>query len=217
MANPQKKTGSDIIDNAIKGITSGEHQASQVESPRVTPAVPPAAPKAAEPKPAETSPAPAVASNMQVADSPKSNKKVQQNRVQLQGYLHNSWDVVAERGTELRDVLTPEYWLHVAVNLKPQDTVTVIAEDGTWYARLLVLSCDRLWAKVFKLEFHDLTSSYTDMPKTLEEEYEVVWTVANQYAVIKKSLRGQPPLKENFQSKIDAYQWLQGHLQTLNK
>lgn len=196
VTKPQTKT--DPIGDALHAVTHPAAQHTKTPTPAAEP-VKAAAPIAA----------PAL-------DAPKSNRKLSNNRIQLVGYLHNSWDVTVERGTTLADVMNPEFWVHTASQLKPHDNVQVLSEDGTWIARLLVISADRLWAKMYKLEYHDLTAAYGNMPKTQEEEYEVSWTVIGKYAVLKRSLPGQPPLKDGFQTKLDAYQWLDGHLKSLN-
>lgn len=143
-------------------------------------------------------------------------KNLSQNRISLAGYLHQTYDVTAERGTELIDIIEPDFWKHVAAKLRPYDTIHVLAEDGSWYARLLVVSADRLWAKVYKLEFHDLTSASKNRPQTQEEEYDVTWTAFGKFAVQKKGNEGLPPLKDGFQTKLEAFTWLDGHLKTLN-
>lgn len=152
----------------------------------------------------------------QAAEAKRVKKAISETRVALQGYLHNAWDITVERGTVLEDVLDTDYWKHIAVKLRPHDMLHVISEDGTWYARLLVISCDRLWARVFKIEHHDLTASYKDMPKTQEEEYEVTWTSIGKYALCKKGCQGLPALKDGFQTKLEAYTWLEGHLRSIN-
>ena len=136
-------------------------------------------------------------------------------RMVLAGYLHNNWDVTTERGTTVEDLLCPEYWAHVAANLRPHDQIHAISEDGSWYARLIVINADRLWAKLHVLEKHDLSASREDMPQAQEEAYEVVWLSAMaKYAVIRRADRAA--LKEGFQTKLEAFQWLDGYLKTLN-
>lgn len=163
----------------------------------IAPAVKPAA---------NTAPAPA---------APKLTKKLPNARIQVSGYLHNKWDVTADRGTLLEDVLNPDYWTHVASQFKPQDQIEVLCEDGSWYARLIVINADRLWAKCYKLEFHDLTTGFENMPSRMEEDYVVDWNAIGRYFIYKKSQRGEPPLKDGFETRLEAYQWLDGHLKSI--
>jgi hypothetical protein len=145
----------------------------------------------------------------------KSQKRLTESRITLTGYLRNSWDITVERGTILSDILDPEYWAHVASKLRPHDTLHVICEDGSWYARLFVINADRLWAKLHVLEQHDLTVSQHDMPQTQEEAHEVTWLSSiAKYVVIRRSDRAL--LKYGFQTKLEAFQWLDGHLKTIN-
>lgn len=159
---------------------------------------------------------PAKSVTAQMIPIPRPKKAISEARIQLQGNWHNAWDVTVERGTILEDVLDTDYWKHIAVKLRPHDTIEVLAEDGSWYARLLVINADRLWARVFKLEYHDLTNSHEGMPKTQEEEYDITWTSMGKYALIKKGGQGLPSLKDGFQTKLEALTWLDGHLRTLN-
>lgn len=141
---------------------------------------------------------------------------LQVSRFALQGSLHNKWDVTAEAGTTLEDVLETDYWKHVAAQIRPHDEITVIAEDGSWRAVLFVVGADRLWARVYKLEYHDLTAAYEGMPKTQEEEYNVLYSSIKKFYIFKKGNEGMPPLKDGFQTRLEAYQWLDGYLKTLN-
>lgn len=210
MSKAQKHTNA--LDNALEAITAGagspEQNTTLPAQPSATPQ--PVAEKVATVEAVATTPAPSVA-------PVRAKRQLAMPRLQLSGYLHNSWDVTVDRDTALTDVLQHDFWVHVANKFKPHDTITVISEDGAWYARLLVINADRLWAKMYLLESHDLTSSYKDMPLTQEEEYDTPWTSLGKYAIVKKNQHGLPPLKDGFQTKFEAFAWLDGHLKTINK
>lgn len=137
-------------------------------------------------------------------------------RVRLEGYLHNKFDYSVPRGTNHAELLRPDYWQHVANQFKQGDTITARAEDGSWRADLEVVSADRLWAKVYMLGFWDLTKSHENMPKTQEEEYDVLYSPMDKFFIIKKGQENLPALKTGFQTKLEAYQWLDGHLKAIN-
>lgn len=159
---------------------------------------------------------PRPANQATIVQAARTKKSINESRIQIAGYLHNQFDVTAEQDTTLEDVLEVDYWKHIAGKLKPLDQITVISEDGTWYARLLVISTDRLWARMYKLEYHDLTKSYENMPKTQEDEYDITWTTISKFGIRKKGNEGKGLLKDGFNTKLEAYQWLDGHLKTLN-
>ena len=59
-------------------------------------------------------------------------------------------------GMTLKEVLAPSYWMAVANNLRPDSEVRVIPEDHSWYAKLLVLSCDHISAHMAVIYYSDL-------------------------------------------------------------
>ena len=64
----------------------------------------------------------------------------------------------ADEGTQPGDLLSADYWSHAAAQMKPWDRIEVRANDGTWFAELLVLDVNRNWAKVAMLSLTKLTS-----------------------------------------------------------
>lgn len=149
------------------------------------------------------------------APKPGAIKHGSPNSISPVGYTRNSWEFIAARGVTLADVIIPEYWLHFAQQLRPNDKIEVICEDGTWYAQLLVINADRTWAKVHVLSHHDLTQARSDTPARAEDEYDVDWTPSGKWTITKKSQKGQPPLKDGFLSRLEAYQWLDGHIKSI--
>lgn len=183
-----------------------------------TPALKSAAPIAERtmPEPIQTQPYPIKATP--AAPAPYITKRaLPDGRMQPVGYKHNAWDATAEQGTIVLDVLQPNYWRHVAAQFKQFDSITIICEDGTWEAELRVLACDRLWAKVHPKGQWDYTASYSDMPRTQEEEFDVNWNITGNYRITRKGQPGMQPIKDGFQTKLAAYEWLDGYIKTLNK
>lgn len=148
--------------------------------------------------------------------APTRKRTLSITRMRTAGYLHNTWDVTVEHGTTVDDVKSPDFWRHVAAQFKLLDQITVVCEDGSWEASLRVLLCDALWAKVGVRSYHDWTKVNTDVPRRQEEDYDISWNVIGNFTITKKGLEGQPPVKDGFHTKLEAYQWLDGHLKTLN-
>jgi len=59
----------------------------------------------------------------------------------------------------MEDLLRPECWASVAKMLQPWSHIEVRAEDGSYYAELLVTGVDRAWAKVEVLNFRELSTA----------------------------------------------------------
>ncbi len=119
-------------------------------------------------------------------------------------------------GTQFEELLVPEYWAHVAQKLRPHTVIEVIPEDGAYWAELLVLSCDRLWAKVFLMRHYDLQSVDADPAAvaSLADGYAVLWKgPAKKHVVLRKS--DAAILQEGIQQKSDAQLWLTEHLKTV--
>lgn len=111
-------------------------------------------------------------------------------------------------GTTLEQILKPDYWMHVARDLKMFDHIEAIVEDGSAYYELLVVSVGRTEARVAVLNKVDLSS----VPQGLlsESEYSIGWGGPHAKHRIK---RGNEVIKDGFESRDLAEQWLKNHLQ----
>lgn len=69
----------------------------------------------------------------------------------------------ADEGTLPEDITQPDYWAHAASQIKPWDRIEVRANDGTWFAELLVLDVSRQWAKVHVLGVHRFSDFDTSL------------------------------------------------------
>lgn len=172
--------------------------AADQTAPAAKPATPPAAPAPAAKIPA-----------------PKPARKALQGRLAEAAYQRNEWRYTAEAGTTINEILDPQYWAHVAANFKPHDIIEVIPEDGSWYARLIVLTNARLWAKVFLLQKADLEKALADTPATDDETHEVKWMGAiEKHAVIRKADKAL--IKGGFTTKLEAHTWLDSYLKSIS-
>lgn len=149
---------------------------------------------------------------VEVQKRPKRRLGIPRFRLGISGYLHNNFDVTPEHGTVLEDMKDPYYWSNVANQLRQGDSIRVLCEDMSFGADLCVLASDKTWAKVFVEGFYDYGSVAGSTPSRLMDGYEVRWTQLGQWAVLRKNTAGDPPLKENFQTEVDAYMWLTEYL-----
>ncbi len=65
------------------------------------------------------------------------------------------------------------------------DRVEVMPEDGSYYAELIVLSCDKLWAKMAVVQYVQLAEAET----ATDDGYEVKWRGAKKHSVIRTLIR----------------------------
>lgn len=122
---------------------------------------------------------------------------------------------IVPRGTTKETIEDPTFWAHVSAKIRPWSHIEVQAEDGTFYAELLVLACDRTWARVKLLCFHNLTSS--DISQTqaaqINKDYEIKHRGSKRWSVVRRS--DNALLQEGLLSEEDASKWLAVHLNTL--
>lgn len=148
----------------------------------------------------------AIAGMAQANKEARTNKRLAPHRFQVNGstQVYNLFDVVPEVGTRLEEMLVPDYWEHVAQKLRPWDHIEVRADDGSFYAHLIVQRAERLLADVRPIQYCDLAvgaPSDGDVPTG----YAVDWggPIAKW-----RVLMGQSVLKDGHQTKGAAIQWI---------
>lgn len=129
------------------------------------------------------------------------------NRLHFAEHRRNIFDVVPEHGTPFEELLKDGYWAHVSAKMKPGDHIEVRAEDGSYYAELIVQDAGRLYAKVAQLTFVKLDSVQVTEGGLTSEGYEVAWKGPQLKWCV---LRGKDRLKEGM-DKGSAIQWMQNH------
>lgn len=77
-------------------------------------------------------------------------------RMKAADYERKVYVVTPENGHPFEALLAPEYWSHVAAKLRPYDMIEARAEDGSWFAWLLVQDAGPLHATVFPLQKWDI-------------------------------------------------------------
>lgn len=128
-------------------------------------------------------------------------QKINTARFALAEHARSIWQVTAEPGMTPESFLEPGVWANVAQQMKPFDTVTVLADDASWWAEYLVWDTDRLWAKVQLLRKVARTGASEDTPQR-RDEYHVVYRGTRKYSVLRKS--DNAVIKDGFSTKEDA-------------
>lgn len=137
--------------------------------------------------------------------------QLQPIRLKFAEHERNQWFVVPEHGTPFEALLDPAYWAHVSAKFKPCDEITVNAEDGSYYARLLVQDAGRLYAKVAELQYTELNAVDVMQGGPGLQGHEIKW----RGPILKWCvLRGKDVLKDGL-TKEAALSWLAQYGKTL--
>jgi len=128
--------------------------------------------------------------------------------LQLTEFGRQDWVATVEEDTNLESVLDPAFWANTAVQMKPYDHIEVRCEDGSWIADLVVLGCDRNWARVHLKHEYKLTTS--DVSLTQAKKHEAKWKGPHlQFCVIR--LSDSQVISEKHQTKEAAALWMSEH------
>lgn len=130
------------------------------------------------------------------------------NHLKSAEYVRNIFFATPEAGTTYADMLTPEYWSHVAAQLQPNSRIEVVSEDLTWFAELMVTSVGRNWATVTPLRFVELAEAAAKPAPSAK--HVVKWRGANhKHSVVRAA--DKVVVKEGFATAKDAEEWLAQH------
>lgn len=116
------------------------------------------------------------------------------------------------------DLLKPECWAHVAQLLRPGYRIEVLAEDGSYFAELLVVSAGRLWAKVAVLRKIDLTEAVGEAPaQGADTVMSIMWSGPHsKFRVIRQNASGgKDVMRDGFETREEASVWMAEHIKAL--
>src|SRR5688500_12596565 len=78
------------------------------------------------------------------------------SKLQGKDYGAKSFIAVIDAGVPYKDVLRPSFWTHVAAKLSKWAEITIHAEDGAYYANLLVTMVTKTDVVVTELLYKQL-------------------------------------------------------------
>jgi hypothetical protein len=121
-------------------------------------------------------------------------------------YARNIWCAVPDAATPFEDILKPEFWAHVAFKMKPTDRIEVNAEDGAYFAELMVIDAGKAYAKVAlmrKVEFtkHEVAAD--------SDEFTVTHNPHKKWRVIR--VADKTVMAEELPTKADGLAWIANH------
>lgn len=104
---------------------------------------------------------------------PKASPKVHPSYFFDASTRRNVWHIVVTHGVAYEALFKPEYWAHVARKMRPGDLVEALAEDGSYFAQLFVVSSAPNAAAVVELSKAELQN--IDLPD-VTSGFEVKWS-----------------------------------------
>lgn len=129
-------------------------------------------------------------------------------RLQFASAAFRHHDYVTEFGTSFEDLLNPSYWANIASRLSAWDQITVRAEEGTFYAELIVTEVTQLSARVVAKPGSPFTVMVAEpgVDASVPAGHGVKWLGEH-----KKwgALRGDVCIKDGFTNQALAVTWLQ--------
>lgn len=139
--------------------------------------------------------------------------KLVQGRIKGAEYARNIHRATPEASTELKDVLSPAYWSHVAAKFALHDIIEVIPDGGAWYAQLLIVGCSKQHAKVVVLLAQKLNQGdkKQEDPKKDSTPTQPAFVVEfkgpqRKWSIIRSA--DKEYIKEGFDNKEAAAAWL---------
>lgn len=122
-------------------------------------------------------------------------------------------------GTEIEDIMRPEFWAHVGRVLRPFDLIEVVFNNGQRFLELVVMDAGPLWAKVAIKTDIDLASAKKEAGEVRDEveanaQYRVEWKGGAKWCVIRAS--DNEIIERNLASKEEAGKYLDNYLKVMN-
>jgi hypothetical protein len=143
-----------------------------------------------------------------LSDDKTPNKKplvrVFEDRLKPAEFARTEHLLTAPQGASADDYLDPETYAHVLNKLRPDDVITVIAEDRTWRCEVLVLAINGQRIDLAPLSKHEFGALEGKEHDLYEAEYagkSVKWRV------MRKSDRHV--MVDKLGSKSEAVEWIE--------
>lgn len=137
-------------------------------------------------------------------------------------YIRTIHSIIPEVDTPISAMLDPSYWAHVAHFLKPWDQIEVHAEDGSYFARLMVKAAGKLYANVELMEEYKLSAVIPGAMETAPTGYHVKyrgtlqkWCILRDVIEDGKVSAKKDILKEGFAEEAEARRWLSEFMKTM--
>jgi hypothetical protein len=112
---------------------------------------------------------------------------LRQNRFALAEHTRTIYFATVETHIKPEDVLKPDFWLHVASQLRPYDEIIVANDDCSWRAQLLVADTWHQGCRVVELSRTDMTAE-GEGGNDVADDLRVQWRgPVNKFCVVRAS------------------------------
>lgn len=136
------------------------------------------------------------------------------DRLRQTEFVHNNWTVLIPHGTRPEDLRADSYWAHLAHQLRKNDLLDCIWEDGWGEVRgVRVLAVGHAWIKVH-FDEHAVIKypEFDQKQRTPGYRVEYVNNFA-RWSVIRE--QDKKVLKDQCDTEGDAHMWLANHLKSM--
>jgi len=149
-----------------------------------------------------------------VKQEKKGSPVLMPERIDLAEFKLNDWVADLPNSVTLEEAMEPSYWAHTAERMNPGDHIRVRAEDGSWIAYLIVVYCERTYARVVLDRVVKLGTD-TSIPIT-SLKHRVEWKgPLHKHSVIR--LSDSEMIRDGFRTREEAAVWLSDHEKTLGR
>jgi hypothetical protein len=130
-----------------------------------------------------------------------------QRRFQLAEHTRAIYFVTVEESIKPEDVLQPDFWRHVASQLKPYDEIIVATDSCEWRMELLIADVWHCGARVVELGRTDMTGQ-EELDQSVGDDLRVKWRgPVNKWCVVRTDgviLRANLPDKNSALENLTA-------------
>ena len=120
----------------------------------------------------------------------------------------NIWQVKPEIAAEVKDLLDPNYWAHVARRMRAGDRIEAVPDDRHYFAEFFVLAAATNWAKLVLIREVTLIKDNKAVEK---DGYIVKFAGRHRWRVEK----GGEILSKNHDDQKSAAAWLANHIKDM--
>lgn len=128
-------------------------------------------------------------------------------------FCRTVWYATPESGTELKQLLEPGYWTHVADKLRKGDRIEAVSEDGTWFAEFYVKTANKVEAHLALMRNVELSKPVAQMNDEDLPEYQVKHIGGGRFRVLRTA--DNVELETGFKGKEEAEKWLSNYLKDI--
>jgi hypothetical protein len=140
-------------------------------------------------------------------------KPLNSSNIGLASHVYQTFSATVEQGITKKDILTGEYWKLISGKLRHHDEIRLVAEDGSFYMRVLVTFIMGTDVRVKEIEYVKL-EKVDEQDYNVESKYDVYHRGGNRGFAVRKKDTGENII-ENCESKSAAHKQLEDYLKIM--